>query len=178
MTPEFSRPIILQELEQEVSSLHFEAEPAERTALANRFGLLELKSLTADVTLTKQESADEPLRIDAKFSAQLVQECVISLEPVPAKLEGSFACTFTISGTTEVDEFEIEVDPEAEDPPEILVDGQFDAGELIAEHFGLHINPFPKAEGAVFDASKVASREEMDINNPFAMLEKLKDEMN
>jgi len=178
MTPEFSRIIALAELENDVTNKVFEATEPEKEALATRFGLLELKNLKANVILTKQENSEEPLRMETTFNADVVQECVVSLEPVPSPVNGAFNCVFAVEAAFEKDSAEIEIDPDSEDPPEILVDGRFDAGELIAEHFGLQIDPFPKAAGAVFDASTVLEEEEMNINNPFSVLKNLKDNSN
>src|SRR5215470_344336 len=89
MTPEFSRPVRLDELSQHEHSYEIEAGEAERAALARRFGLESIGRLKAAVGL-RSEAADRRVRLRGHFEADVVQSCVVTLEPVPAQLAGDF----------------------------------------------------------------------------------------
>ena len=71
----------------------------------------------------------------------------------------------------------IDFDLMTEDPPELIVDGQFDAGIILTEQLGLELDPFPRSPGARFDNLRdinSANRPDRYSNNPFAILKKLK----
>ena len=111
--------------------------------------------------------------MSAKIQGNVVQECVVSLAPIVSVIEEQFNCTFAPIDETKLDKLEIDIDLDGEDPPEPIIDGRFDAGELIAEYFGLHLEPFPRAEGAEFDTSTLSPDQEEPENNPFSVLKKL-----
>lgn len=173
VTPEFSRLYAPEDLEEGVSQVQLVANDAERAALAKRFGLLELGHLVANVTLTRGPNPAQPIRMAAQIRGNVVQECVVSLAPIASVIDEQFNCAFAPSDAPQPDELEIDIDPDGEDPPELIINGRFDAGELIAEHFGLHLDPFPRAEGAEFDPSTISSDEQKAADNPFSMLKKL-----
>ena len=172
-SPEFSRLYAPEDLEEGVSQVQLVANEAERAALAKRFGLLELGHLTATVTLTRETDPAQPIRMAAQIQGNVVQECVVSLAPIASVINEQFTCAFASSDAPQPYEFEIDIDPDGEDPPEPIKDGRFDAGELIAEYFGLYLDPFPRAEGAKFDSSTISSDEEEAADNPFSVLKKL-----
>ncbi len=158
--PEFSRPIDVEALPDDTTELEIEANELERAALAKRFSLLSLDSLKARLRLHKPKSGG-PVELEARFTAKLQQTCVVTLEPVKNTIESAFSCTFA-GEDGETEETELDIDPDAADPPEPLIDGQFDAGELISEYFGLEIDPFPRAPDADFGRES----EGQNINKP------------
>ena len=159
VAPEFSRVYVYEDLEEGVYQVQLVANDTERAALAKRFGLLELSHLSANITLTKEPDPSQPIKMSAHIRGNVVQECVVSLAPVASVIEEQVTCAFAPNDDTQQDKMEIDIDPNVEDPPEPVIDGRFDAGELIAEHFGLHLEPFPRAEGAEFDPSTISSDE-------------------
>lgn len=173
VTPEFSRLYTPEDLEEGVSQYQLIANDTERAALATRFGLLELSYLSANVTLTKELDPAQPIRMTARIRGNLVQECVVSLTPISSVIDEQFTCAFSSTVASQPNELEINIEPDGEDPPEPIIDGHFDAGELIAEHFGLHLDPFPRAEGAEFDPSTILLNEEEEADNPFSVLKNL-----
>ncbi|MEK9678789.1 MAG: DUF177 domain-containing protein [Rhodospirillaceae bacterium] len=173
--PEFSRPIEVEALPNEITEMEIEANEQEQAALAQRFSLLSLDSLKARLRLKKPENGG-PVELDARITAKLTQTCVVTLEPVKNSIESAFSCIFA-GEESEAVGTELDIDPDAADPPEPLVDGQFDAGELVAEYFGLEIDPFPRAPEADFDRET----EGQNINkpedaSPFAALRELSPE--
>jgi uncharacterized metal-binding protein YceD (DUF177 family) len=65
---------------------------------------------------------------------------------------------------------EIELDPEAPDPPDLLEGDTIDLAGYLVEHLSLAIDPFPRKAGAVFDYDPKTE----DLS-PFAVLKGLKD---
>ena len=67
--------------------------------------------------------------------------------------------------------FEIDFDPEHE-PPETIIDGVIDIGELAAQFLALALDPYPRAPGVALD--QVWSDGDEPTSSPFAAIEKLK----
>jgi uncharacterized metal-binding protein YceD (DUF177 family) len=68
------------------------------------------------------------------------------------------------------------VSVDEDDPPELVDEGRIDLGELVVEQLVLALNPYPRAEGADFDAKVWGNEEDDDVvsgSNPFAALKKL-----
>jgi len=172
---EFSRLIDVENLAGDDAELEIEATEKERSALAKRFSLVSLDSLKARLHLHKPKSCG-PVELEARITAKLAQTCVVTLEPVTNSIDTSFTCTFAGEGDHE-NEIELDIDPDAADPPEPLIDGQFDAGELVSEYFGLEIDPFPRAPEADFgqeaDGQNINKPEDA---SPFAALRKISPE--
>src|SRR5258708_28027390 len=90
--PEFSRPADVDRLPSGAGVSDLAATPAERAALARRFDLLALARLEAQVRLTRL--AGGLLRLSAALSADLVQACVVTLEPVPGRIDDQFTLLY------------------------------------------------------------------------------------
>jgi uncharacterized metal-binding protein YceD (DUF177 family) len=161
--PEFSRPIAVEKLIAGGSLYRIEAKPAEREALARRFGILGVDALTAELTL--RSGAKGTVRVEGEFRADVRQACVVTLVEVPAHIEGRF--TRAYAPETDREEPEITLDLEAEDPPDPLTDGIVDIGEAVAEELALALDPYPRAPGAVFE---LPQPEEPTTPTPFAAL--------
>jgi hypothetical protein len=58
---EFSRLFRLDSLSSEPSGVHVEAEPAEREALARRFGLVAVEALAGDAELRRERHRRRPV---------------------------------------------------------------------------------------------------------------------
>ena len=167
---EFSRPLRIDGLGDQALSQQLEAIEAERQALARRFDLLELRALRAELWV--ERLTNRPLvKVEGRFEAELSQTCVVTLEPVPARVEGHFVRLYNLDPALDLDE-EVEVELDEEDPPEPVVDGRIDLGEAVAEELSLALNPYPRAEGAVLD--RPAGNGAAARPSPFAVLEALK----
>ena len=81
--------------------------------------------------------AEEVLSISGRFQAEILQTCVISLEPVSAELDEEINLVFARDFEKSADI----VDPEDAEP----LDGNvIDLGELVAEEFSLALEPYPE----------------------------------
>ena len=149
--PEFSRPVSLQQIVG--TPLRLEASETERAALARRFAISAVNSLTAEVSL---ERKGDRVSAQGTLTADIVQPCAVSGEDFPVHVEEEIALRFVPEGTIhpslqEGDEIEIEL--EADDLDEIEYTGDtFDVGEAIAQTLALAIDPY--AEGPAADETR------------------------
>jgi uncharacterized metal-binding protein YceD (DUF177 family) len=176
-TVEFSRPIEAERIAGSASHVAIDAEPAERAALADRFGLVSLDRFHASFTLRRL--GKDLIRVKGHISATLVQACVVTLEPIPAEIAEDLELDFSANADAPAPEIggELDLDAEAADGPEPILDGRIDLGEVAAEQLGLAIDPYPrKPEAEVpgeWAAGPAAEPEPAAKVNPFAALEKL-----
>ena len=152
-----------------------------RANLVRRLGVLGFDSLKADLEL-RREQGGMVVHVVGHINAVLQQACVVTLDPVEAKVSKAFEAWFAdpdqavtlakakhdknvkASGETPILE-------ECEDP-EPIIDGKIDLGELVTQHLSLAIDPYPHAEGVHYefgddDQQKVP---EAFKSNPFAKL--------
>ncbi|KJV08374.1 hypothetical protein VZ95_18220 [Elstera litoralis] len=177
MEPEFSRPLSLDRIGAHQMTQTVEATPDERAALAKRFDLQELTQLSAKLAVRRVRGG-KYVSVSGRVSAAAVQNCVISLEPVPAQVESDFALVLgPIDSAPERGEIDITgEDDELEPWPE---EG-LDLGEIAAQYFSLALDPYPRAEGAAVPEDYIATEEEESVDsatteesdkpNPFARL--------
>jgi len=139
---EFSRPLEISRLPRVPTAMTVEATTAECTALARRFSLLALEHLAAYLKL--EWIAGNLLRLEAELSADIVQECVVTLEPVRSHVEDRFVLLY--GPAPEAREVMLNG---AEEVLEPIIDGRVDLGEAVAQQLSLAIDPFPRAPGAI-----------------------------
>ena len=160
-----------------------------KTRLAQRLGLLSLDSLKADIVVSR--GANEICyNVKGHFSADIVQKCVVTLEPVVGHVEDEFEAWYADPDVAvplakarheklnEKGHGELPILDERDDP-EALVDGKIDLGELITQYVALSLDPYPHAEGAeeVMKEKLSEDQEEAEVKNPFAALKDWKDKM-
>ncbi len=140
--PEFPRPIDRRHLP--ARPLQLEANEAERAALAERFGLVSIGRLVADVTLTAD---GEAIDADGSLEADIVQSCAVSGDDLPAEIREPVILRFVPDkGEAEAAE---EVELEEDELDEIPFAGHvFDLGEAIAQSLSLAIDPYAVGPGA------------------------------
>ncbi len=171
MTPEFSRPVRIDTLGAGDRTIAITADPAECAALAGRFGLLSLESLSAEAVLRRE---GDVVLAEGRIRAAVEQACVASGAPVPAAIDEAFTLRFVPEGE-EVEEIELD----AEDFDTIGYEGAaIDLGEAVAETLALSLDPFPRSpdSDAVLKAAGVLSEDEVETG-PFAALKALKDKL-
>lgn len=144
------------------------APEAVRKDQARLLNLVAIRSLSADLTLTPWMDGAS---LTGRFSAEVVQTCGVTLEPFDARVEGEIDLKLVPEGSAAAPEIgaEVDLDPEADDPPEVLEGSDIDLGHYVFEHFALELDPFPRKPGAVFEAPA----EPTNIS-PFAALANLK----
>ena len=163
--PEFSRTVETYAVGDEGLEVGFEANAEERAALARRLGLSALDRLVGTARLRR--ASDGRIRAKVTFDADVLQSCVVTMEPVSASLSDAFEASF---GDGAEAELEVDVAVDAEDPPEPIRDGRMELGELVAQHLSLALDPYPRKPGAELAAP---AETEGPAARPFAALAKL-----
>lgn len=177
--PEFSRRVIADTISTAGRTQPVEATEAERRALAERFDLYSIGSLTAQVRMRRVRG--EYVRVTGELTADVVQRCVVTLEPVPAHVQEDFETLFApdhLLPKEEDEEIEVTFSGGTEaDVPEAMDNGAIDIGELVAQHLSLALDPYPRKQGAAFqeiDDPYEVPAAEPERPNPFAKLASLK----
>lgn len=170
--PEFSRPVQVALLPARVTRQSIAAEPGECVALVERLGLVELKSLSAKLSL--EPLAGGKVRVNGRLTAEVVQGCVVTLAPLEASVTDEFELTFGPPDAEMDDGDEIELSWDSEDPPDPIIDGCIDLGEVVVEHLALALDPFPRAPGAAFEPPPEPENPPDDRVKPFAVLATLR----
>ena len=168
--PELSRPFHVAELAEDPErKVEITTTAAEREALAARYSLLSLDALTAQLTVRGFGPGE--IVVEGQLQAQVVQECVVTLEPVAESVAGPFEQRYTLYPS--VPEDDLETGPDDIEPPEPAIGGVIDLGELIAQYLSLSLNPYPRAPDA--DALEGQFRADSQRDGPFAVLSKLRE---
>lgn len=176
--PEFSRMVNADTVQRGEMVQTIEPTEAERVALARRLELEAIGSLTATVRLRRVRGT--MIRVSGTLEAEVVQTCVVSLEPVPAHVSETFEAVFAPEDLVPDDLDEIDIDPDApdEDIPEPMHNNRIDIGELTAQYLSLGLDPYPRAAGIEFETIDEAEAEEEEVPeqrpNPFEALRQLK----
>jgi uncharacterized metal-binding protein YceD (DUF177 family) len=179
MMPEFSRKLPVHRGVEPVQAFKIEANAAERAALAKRFDLIALDSFSAEGTLATLDGGRRAL-LRGRIAAQVVQRCVVTLEPVADEIDEAFGLDYADDVMVAAIEKELELDPEADDPPDPLEDEAVDVGEAAAEHLALALNPYPRVPdaqlpGAFAEEPTIPEESEGSApkNSPFMALARL-----
>jgi len=163
---EFSRIFEVDDLPEDGREVRIEAKPREREALARRFGILSLDSVMADARLERAGSA---VRVSGRLDADVVQACVVTLEPVTAHIAEDFVVLFERPDAPGLAERVHLIDPDEEDM-EILAGSAIDVGEVVAEQLALALPAYPRKPGAAFRAYSTEPGDEKRAEKPVAPL--------
>ncbi|CAH1671481.1 MULTISPECIES: YceD family protein [unclassified Chelatococcus] len=182
------------------------ATPEERAALAESFGLPAIHRLDASFRLS---GTPKRVKVKGEVRARIEQICVVTLEPfasdVVEPIEVDFAAEPSKRALEErrLDDWDGDEsrsrggrrgsEPEGRsaemrlsdaDPPDEIVDGSIDLGQLAAEFLALGVDPYPRKPGAVFQTEDEEGdgassrrdelREQVDKPSPFAALSRLR----
>lgn len=157
-------------LGQAGDEIAFSASPEERAALARLAGILDVPAFAARIQLKKLSPTRFLVSYD--MTADLVQACVVSLEPVPAHIEKQFRRELHYTpNLRRPAEGEVTLSPEEEEGPEEIGSLHYDLAGPLVEEFLLSIDPYPRAEGVAFEPPQ--DREDKP-QSPFAVLKGLK----
>lgn len=132
-------------------AMRIEANAEERAALAERFGIVAVDRLVADVALDRD---GEDVAVSGRIEADIVQTCGVSGEDFPVRIDEPIALRFIPQVARSVPDEEIELEEAELDEIEYTGDA-FDLGEAVAQSLGLAIDPYatgPNADAARKDA--------------------------
>lgn len=169
-TPEFSRTLRLDQIGAGENKNVISAEADERAALAKRFGLASIDSLSADYAVSRDAIG---LLARGNLQANVVQTCSVTGEPIPVSLKESFAIRFL----PELDSELAEENELTEDECDTIfyLGSAIDLGEAVAETLLLSLDPFPRGPNAAaaLKEAGVISDEEVQPTGALAGLKNL-----
>lgn len=175
---EFSRIVDVLHVGSKGKYYHYQTTDEENKSLAERYNIVAVKLLSAECNLIPIKKGKYNLAVT--FNAEIIQSCVISLEPVEEKITGNFtAILIQESNKTHRESSEIDFDPD-EDDIEYLSSNLVDVGELIAQNLSLEINPYPRKPDATGKelGKEILTEDDVMIKsekqNPFHVLKSLK----
>lgn len=147
--PPFSAIAPVEHLGDAVLIMSIKADASQRQCVADFLDLLAVDNLMAEFTVRRWRARG--VRVEGSFSADVVQQCVVSLQPVSAHLEGPIYAS--LLPEAEVMALEAGQDMEAyltgtDDPPEPYDGKQVDLGGLLVEFLSLSLDAYPRAPGA------------------------------
>ncbi len=166
---EFSYIIDTNNLENLPDEWTLKPNQSECEAIQKRLGLQALSNLKAHGTLKKDAHA-KIFHLYMEITASVVQECVVTLDPVEEHMKESFHLILK-PGPLEDQDFE--------HLPEIIElpkDGMVDVGELMIQNLSLMLPPFPKKpeiKSSLFEKTFGEIDAESTQKNPFDILKNL-----
>lgn len=146
-----------------------EADAKARAAIARLLGLVAVDSLKADITVRPWMDGAE---VEGSFTADITQTCSVTAEPFEETAESEFLVRVLPPNSPNAPQEpveEIELDLDADDPPDVLEGEDIDLGGYVVEHLALELDPFPRKPGAEF----LPPKDDADLS-PFAVLRMLK----
>ena len=149
---------------------------AERAAVAAATGIDAFELLEADILVRRWRR--DGVEISGDVRADLVQPCVVTLEPVRQEIREAFSSTFLPEGSklskpVRHSGEELLIDFEGDDPPETFTGDAIDLWPVVSEWLNLAIDRFPRAPGAEFAEPSPAKEEDEARPSPFAALARL-----
>ena len=157
-------------------AIEIAATSAECAALAHRFGLRRLDSLSATLRLWRDATG---IIAQGQVHAAVVQACVVTDDSVNAVIDEPMAVRFVSADALAPSEEEVELSSDALDTI-LYSGGVIDLGEAAAETMALALDPFPRASGAaaVLEAAGVVSEDRAAaLDTPFGALAALKNKL-
>ncbi len=146
MTAELPRSIRLDRLGPAPVEHKITASASECRALAERFGIPAILSLTC--TFRLRRLMNSVVVASGSLTARLVRTCVVTLEDFETEMTEEFALRFVPQGTESP-----EIDPDSED--EIPYAGDvIDLGDAAAEELALGLDPYPRQPGAELEMDR------------------------
>ncbi|GBD43208.1 hypothetical protein HRbin40_00676 [bacterium HR40] len=165
---EFSRLLELSELVHGSLPFDIRAEPQEREAVARRLEIPAIARLRAEGVV--EGAGSGVVRVRGRLEADVTQQCVVTLEPVPNTVTARFERLFVRDGRAVS---AVVVDPEAPDLEPLPAAG-LDIGEIVVEELALALEPYPRGPGADAFLARYAGGGEPgegeDESGPFARL--------
>ena len=141
---------------------------AERAALAAEHGLLSVDAFAADLLVRNWKGSG--IIVTGSVRADIVQECIVTLEPLEAAIDEPVDAIFVPEGSPlarpDIADGEMFLDADGPDAPEIFNGESIDVGALAEEFFALAIDPYPRKPGAELPSGAGASADD----SPFATL--------
>ena len=155
-------------LGSEGENFYFDVSPKVRSAEASRLGLLAINFLRIDGAISLMGDGTS-FCLHVHFLADVLQSCVVTLEPVRSELDESFELCYAPDKRGFSGLGSGFFDPLKEDGPEPLINGKIDIGGVVMEHLVLALEAYPRKPGVKFNFKENYKDKESKYN-PFADL--------
>lgn len=168
MSDNFAHRLTLNQI-RDGERLDLSADENERASVAGRLGLCSLDRLEAHAVLDRE---GEIVRARGRLKASLCQSCVVTDEPVDARVDEAFDIYFLPEPATGGSEEGVEL--VEGDCDVVFHDGSaIDLGSAIADTLALGLDPYPRSAGAAAALKEAGVLSEAEAG-PFAALAKMK----
>lgn len=135
-------------------SYFLEASEKELKVLEERFDVEKIHYLKVRLTIYPNDI----IRITGKIEALTRRQCVISLDNFDEKMNEEFEVLYADNPPSDTDEI-----------IDVIDKGRIHLGEIVAEQYGLALNPFPKKNGV----KNPYELQDTEMQKPFADLKKI-----
>ncbi|HEU4986032.1 MAG TPA: DUF177 domain-containing protein [Rhizobiaceae bacterium] len=147
-------PVNVQRLPQKGMPVTIVADDEQRKALADAHGLVSVDGFRSDLTIRPWKK--DGVRVSGTVKADIVQTCVVTLDPLEAHIEEEISAIFVPEGSSlardPIEGGEMVLDAEGPDSPETFRGETIDVGGLAEEFFELAIDPYPRKADATVEA--------------------------
>ncbi|MFD2236028.1 DUF177 domain-containing protein [Aureimonas populi] len=169
--------VLVSRLPREGLPVEFEADEAEREALARFLGIEAVESLAAEVRVAPWRQGG--VSVKGRLKAAAVQASVVTLEPVREEIDEEVDRLFIpenskLSRIRGADEGEIHLDPEGDDIPDTFTGERLDLGAAFREIVAMSLDPYPREPDIVFEGDAGEEEAQDRPVSPFAALARLK----
>jgi uncharacterized metal-binding protein YceD (DUF177 family) len=153
------------------------ADQSDLKKLAAQWGVPEVRAFDAEIVIGRWKR--DGVRLKGNVTATIVQECVVTLDPVEQRLDENLEAVFLPENSRLVKRItdgngEMFLDPEGPDLPDTFTGDTIDVGAVAAEFAALAIDPYPRKPGLDF-VDRIESDETLDKKpSPFAVLQGFK----
>lgn len=148
------------------------ATAAERAALAAALELLSCDEFVTSYDV--RATGGGRFHLEGGFEAKLTQACVVTLDPVNAKLKERFVVELVPAEEIPEAAGEEEQSVLEGDDVEPIRHGTIPLGRIFFEQLSAAIDPYPRKPGAEFDWKDPREAADKEKGGPFAALAKLK----
>lgn len=163
-----SYPIDVRRLPQKGFPVVVQPSTKELGELARAHDLVSVDAFHAELLVREWKRGG--VSVTGRVRASIVQECVVTLEPVEAAIDEEIDTIFVPEGSPlsrdTIDEGELVLSADASDPPETFNGVTIDVGAVAEEFFALGVDPYPRKPGAALPSAGSAE----DGDSPFAAL--------
>ncbi len=145
-TTEFSRLFELERVRRKPIKDKLTATQTECAELANRFSIISVESIEADIIF--EEEAPHWFRLQGRLTAKVVQRCIRTLEPLsesidePIDLRITDDPEFKRRGQSDEDGLELS----SGDDYEYVGEDSVDVGELLTQLLSTAMEPYPRKD--------------------------------
>lgn len=148
--------VVVSSLDQKGLTYQLEATKPECDVLAERFDIPQIEHFNANIHLYR----DDFVHVKGEINVAMKRQSVVSLKMFSQNMHENFDVLFSEEPPNNTKEIVDEI-----------MNGRIDLGEVLAEQFGLALDPFPHAPDET--DTYVYGRTEEAIENPFKDLKKI-----